>query len=164
MLHTLYTDNKGHGSEVELVPDLKDDRDKEAYVRKRTQWHLLDREVCIVAFAGLLGIGVKNFYRDVHLAIDGRRALDHDGPLHPKETPQMDVCHQFFRDLYMSAAEPLPQGTPSRFAKDDLSDDSDDLEDWNPDRPVVELVLHMQDSAPDVHVRKIPHSLSLIHI
>ena len=75
LLHTLYTDNKGHGSEVELVPDLKDDRDQEAYVRKRTQWHLLDREVCIFAFARFLGIGVKKLYRGVHLAIDGRRAL-----------------------------------------------------------------------------------------
>ena len=30
LLHTLYTDHKGDGLEVELVPELKDDRGQEA--------------------------------------------------------------------------------------------------------------------------------------
>ena len=119
MLHTMYTNEAasqvqgptGHGP------------------KSRQQWYILGRRVCVYGFVALLGISENKLYKDIRLAIDCRRSLDDSGPIHPRNTPQLDLCHHFFRQLYTSAAEVLPKsGTHGvGYSSEDESDELDGL-------------------------------------
>ena len=131
LLHTMYTNEaasqvrgpSGHGP------------------RPRQQWYILGRHVCVPGFVALLGISEKKLYKDIRLAIDGRRSLDDNGPIHPRNTPQLDLCHHFFRQLYTSAAEVLPTRPPQTHGPGDSSgDEFDELDGWTPDKFEVDIV------------------------
>ena len=133
MVHTMYT-SECQSLEQCDVPGPG--------ARCRHQWQILGHEVCVPAFCDLLGISCKKLYKDIRLAIDGRRSLDNAGPIHPRATPQLDMCHHFFRQLYTSAAEVLPTA-PLRAEGDDedsSEDESDELDGWTPDRPLVDII------------------------
>ena len=99
MLHTMYT-----GVSSPEVPGPG--------ATCRHQWQILGHDVCVPAFCDLLGISCKKLYKDIRLAVDGRRSVDGAG-IHPRCTPQLDMCHHFFRQLYISAAEVCPQHHPT---------------------------------------------------
>ena len=51
--------------------------------------------VCLLS-AIYWGSAARN-YTKIRLAIDGRRSVDDAGPIHPRGTPQLYMCHHFFR-------------------------------------------------------------------
>ena len=132
MLHTMYTNEAA--SQVQ-GPSIGP--------KARQKWYILGHRVCVNGFVTLLGISERKLYKDIRLGIDGRCALDEDGSIRQscRLTPQMDICHHFFRKLYTSAAEVLPTGQPRTNSGDDSSEDEqDNLDGWTPDRLQVELV------------------------
>ena len=130
MLHTMYT----NGAASESGPQVSGPR-------SRHDWYILGHQVCVHAFCTLLGISTRKLYKDIRLVIDGRRSLDDAGPLHPRNTPQLDLCHHFFRQLYISAAEVLPVSLPSvGGGPEDSDDEQDELDGWSPDRPLLDVI------------------------
>lgn len=156
LLHTMYTNNTPSRAGFEVPsPSAKQ------------EWHILGRKVCVRGFCSVLGINARRLYKDIRLTIDGRRRLDDLGPIDPKATPQLDVCHHFFRRLYTSAAEVLPTGRPRAAGGEDSSEDEgDELDGWTPDRSLVDVV---GDSLGDIDpaqlaVRQLPlFSLADLH-
>lgn len=146
MLHTMYTSeaaSQASGLEVHEP-------------RSRHDWYILGNKVCVNGFCNLLGISSKKLYKDIRLALDGRRSLDDAGPIHPRSTPQLDMCHHFFRELYTSAAEVLPTSHAVRRSEvlgDSSEDEQDELDGWTPDRPLIEIV---GDSIGDLDPCQLP--------
>ena len=134
MVHTMYTS--------EAAAEVSDPQVSGPTSRQsRHDWYILGHQVCVRAFANLLGISTKKLYKDIRLAIDARRSLDDSGPIYPRGTPQLDLCHHFFRQLYTSAAEVLPTAPPHlRGDTEDSSDEQDELDGWSPDRPLIDIV------------------------
>ena len=134
MLHTMYTSDA-----ASQCPEVSG---PVCGPKSRHDWHILGHKVCVRGFCDLLGISSKKLYKDIRLAIDLRRNLDNAGPVHPRGTPQRDICHHFFRQLYTSAAEPLPTGRPH--ARGDMEESSDDEQDeldgWLPGRSLVDII------------------------
>ena len=94
MLHTMYTNE---AATQEQGPEVSDPQVSGPRSRlSRHDWYILGHQVCVRAFANLMGIGGNKLYKDIRLAIDGRRCLDDSGPIHPRSTPQLDLCHHFF--------------------------------------------------------------------
>ena len=89
-------------------------------------------------------------YKDIRLAIDGRRNVDNAGPIHPRRTPQLDMCHHFFHQLYTSAAEVLPTAPPCAEGDDEYSsqDASDELDGWTPERYLVDVIGDLDPLTP----------------
>ena len=149
MLHTMYT---GEVAPQTSGPTVQGPR-------SRRNWYIFGHKVCITAFTALLGISCRTLYRDIKLTLDGRRKLDDAGPLHPRHSPQLDICHHFFRALYSSAAEFLPVSQPrSGSGLEDSDDEQDELAGWSPDKPVVDLIGDsLGDLDPDhLRVRELP--------
>ena len=137
MLHTMYT------SEAASQVSSSDDHSPQVQgPRSRHDWYILGHKVCVHAFCTLLGISTRKLYKDIRLVVDARRSLDDAGPLHPRRTPQLDMCHHFFRQLYTSAAEVLPVSVPRirDGPEDDSDDEQDELDGWSPDRPLLDIV------------------------
>ncbi len=99
LLHSLY--------ETASLGSTSDFEQDEVHVARRTQWVLCGVEVCYVAFCILLGIGVKSGRKMAQGVVDMRRGLD-QAPPPAREAKQTNRVHQFFLELYMSAAESLP--------------------------------------------------------
>ena len=165
MLHTMYTHsdpNSTHSGprSVSEVPGLRSAqsglRSAQAGPR-RTSWFLMGRPVCVKGFAALLGIGQTTLYREVHMCLDRRRSIEDEGRIVVLDAPQTLVCNSFFRDVYASAAEPLPQGKPLRVG--DAVDDDDDF-DWQPEIDPMALVARTQgrEGGLGVVMREIPHN------
>ena len=134
MVHTMYTTSEGQSLEQCAVPGPG--------TKCRHQWQILSHNVCVAAFCDLLGTSNKKLYKDIKLAIDCLRTLDDAGPIHPRRTPQLHMCHHFFRALYTSAAEVLPTAAPGAEGDDEDSsqDASDELDGWTPERPLVDVI------------------------
>ena len=132
LLHTMYT---GEAASQVSGPEVQGRR-------TRHDWYILGHKLCVHAFCTLLGISSRKLYKDVRLAIDARRNLDDAGRLCPRSTPQLDMCHHFFRQLYTSAAEVLPVSLPRSGGnpEDSSDDEQDELDGWSPDRPLVDIV------------------------
>ena len=136
-------------------PEAQEERRR----RPRTQWLFKGQQVCSKAFCSLLGIGQERLYKDIALTLDMRSYV---GRSLPRECPKLEICERFFRDLYSSAAEPLPyefhihkgsdsevQGPGSGPTSNDDSEDEGSEEDhvsakicqdWNPDKPLHEII------------------------
>jgi hypothetical protein len=71
-------------------------------------WTLLGCRVCLPVWVRILGTSARWVRRAVHEIPDLRTQRANLCSL-PKPTPQSDRCDRFFRRLYMSAAEPLPE-------------------------------------------------------
>ena len=149
MLHTMYTG--------EVAPQTSGPQ--VSGPRSRHTWYIFGHQVCITAFTMLLGISCKKLYKDIKLTLDGRRKLDDEGPLHPRHSPQLSICHQFFRELYSSAAEVMPVSHPRNGSgHEDSDDEQDELAGWSNDRPLVEIIGDsLGDLDPDhLRVRELP--------
>ena len=78
----------------------------------RQQWYIIGRRLRARCFVALLGIGEEILYKDIRLAIDGRRYLLYGGcPMHAMSTPHIHMRHHFFRQLHSLVAEALPKYT-----------------------------------------------------
>ena len=156
LVHTMYTHeaaSQASGPEVHN-PQIPGPR-------SRHDWYILGHKVCVHAFCALLGISSKKLYKDIRLVIDTRRSLDDAGPLHPRSSPQLELCHHFFRQLYTSAAEVLPVAVPDigRGPEDSSDDEQDGLDGWSPERPLLDIV---GDSVGDLDpTRLTPRQLPL---
>jgi ferredoxin len=71
-------------------------------------WSLLGRRVCLPVWVRILGTSARWVRKAVQEIPDLRTQRANLRSL-PKPTPQGDRCDRFFRQLYMSAAEPLPE-------------------------------------------------------
>jgi hypothetical protein len=74
----------------------------------KRRWSLLGRRVCLPVWVRILGTSARWVRKAVHEIPDLRTQRANLCSL-PKPTPQSDRCDRFFRQLYMSAAEPLPE-------------------------------------------------------
>ena len=89
-----------------------DNPSEEDTIAERTHWHLCSVRVCYKAICSLLGISRRTGTKYAHGALDMRTSLGDDGgPCHgrqQREAAQSLRVHQFFLELYHSAAESLP--------------------------------------------------------
>ena len=152
-LHTLY-----HSDSEGLRDTSAPSCDMEATARK-TRWHLLGQKVCVKGFAALLGMAPRTLYKQVSQALDMRRAIGDAGRLaERRDAPQRQICHTFFQNLYLSAAEPLPQGQPVKF-NDDSDDECDGLAQWTADKTLMDLATELCGSfTAGVPMREMPFS------
>ena len=67
----------------------------------RTTWSVCGHQVCLDAFCKVLGSHKSTIY-------DMARGIPCQRILRPRESVQTHRVHQFFLELYMSAAEPMP--------------------------------------------------------
>ena len=119
--------------------------------KNQTIWNLLGRVVCVRGFCALLGMTQRTFYREINGALDLRRRIDELGALRPREKAQSAVCDRFFHDVYITCAEPLPQGSGT-----DRDADDSDLEAWVHEKAVVELTADVSHGQLDLTAREIP--------
>ncbi len=107
LLHSLYTKNADSASPLAASTDTdfngRFDGEFTAPRRsRRHQWAMRGQDVWRVAFCTLLGIGRNCLQKSAHGI---PRHLDEP---RCREAPQRDRVHQFFLELYMSAAESMP--------------------------------------------------------
>ena len=93
----------------------------------------------------------KTFYREINGALDLRRRIDELGALRPREKAQSAVCDRFFHDVYVTCAEPLPQGSGT-----DRDADDSDLEARAHEKAVVELTADVAGGELDLTARQVP--------
>ena len=92
------------------------------------------------------------------LPFNGRRyLLDGGGPMHGRATPQLDMCHHFFRQLYTSVSEVLPTYTTNGVGHSS-EHEYDELTGWTHHRLVTDIVADTLDDlgARHLSVRKLP--------
>lgn len=157
VLHTMYTGDTAMGDPcppssggISLATPFPHS------VGTRQSWNLLGRKICVTGFCALLGVSCRTLYKDIKFAVDGRRKLDEEGPMHSRATPQADVVHHFFRHLYASAAEALPTAprVDDGASMSSMSEDEQDsLAGWTPDRPLLDIV---GDSIGDMDPARLP--------
>ena len=71
--------------------------------RGKTRWSICGQEVCKEAFCKVVGVTQRSLYNMTKgLCGSMSRASA------PRDSPQHQLVNQFFLELYMSAAEPLP--------------------------------------------------------
>ena len=119
--------------------------------KSQTIWTVLGRVLCVRGFCAILGMTARTFYREVNGALDLRTKLDDIGALRQRGKEQYAVCDRFFHDVYITCAEPLPQGD----GKDRNVDDSD-LEAWVHEKAAVELTADVSHAELDLTAREIP--------
>ncbi|CAJ1426268.1 unnamed protein product, partial [Effrenium voratum] len=82
-----------------------DDRQQEREI-ERHHWKLNDKQVCFRGFCQLLGVSAKTVCRMIHGAPDMRVGEHQPGT---RSHPQRDFINYFFTELYLCAAEDLPE-------------------------------------------------------
>ena len=153
-----------------LLNNLYDRGDpEEDALQLRTRWMLCGQDVCRRGFLAAMGISPQKLCA----ASKGISGTVRRKPA-PKEARQAELVHQFFLELYMSAAEPLPHeaymvGTgvdDSVLADDDpwnskvgrQSSDEEVVEDWCPDRGAPAVIQDFLGKDIGVSRRYLPHA------
>ena len=176
LLHSLYMD--GTGSCLSREPCGSVDEDEMLAVKsheRRHQWAINGHDVCRPAFCSLIGIGHNSLEKLARGVPDVRRELG-ESPTH--EAPQRDRVHQFFLELYMSAAESMPHDADfmvngsadasiddenaskdtSIATRTDATEDEDQVVDiWNPDKPLTSVIMDFVVRRP-MPRRWLPHT------
>lgn len=125
---------------------------------RRVNWRLCGQDVCKHAFVTISGIGTRTLY-NMTKGIDGSLLRESAGP---RSRPQCDIVSQFFLELYMSAAEPLPHefkvvgGTVDECNDDEYLDAID--EEWNPERSVPAVISALLGTETGLPRRFISHN------
>ena len=135
LIHTMYNMNSQQSGTVDqpFLPEWKDrttdkcdavvnkdesplwsDDEFPKEVARRTQWKLMNTEVCMEAFYRLLGMGKHRLLNCMAGALDMRQS-PHKIP-GSKERSQFHICWRFLAELYVSSGEASP--TEFRSAKD----------------------------------------------
>jgi hypothetical protein len=147
------------------------------------EWHLCNKKVCFANFCILLGTSNKTIRKQITQSIDLRKSMPGEALCRPR--PQSEAIDYFFRELYQSAAEPLPEqkrrGRTHKSIDADISWDDgpweldtkalaenfEELDGWQPDAPTVQgmvaLTVASQAHVVGVPIRYLPHG-SMCHL
>lgn len=137
-----------HDPEKELTDLEKEASHPQQHGKMRVQWSLCGRRVCFHVWTRLLGTSHTWVHNSLHAVPDMRRSIIGHGDEYcpaARDRPQTDLCHQYFLELYQSAAEPLPEDAqcaeaqgpeiPGEGADPWAAVPPDAADTWNPDAP-----------------------------
>ena len=105
----------------------------------RTTWSLCGRAICKTAFVAIVAMSSRTLY---HMT-QGICSHSLRTP-NPRESAQAHLVNQFFLELYMSAAEPLPHEfkvvAGDGHQQDDEAEPWEIDDDWCPERSVPQVI------------------------
>lgn len=147
---------------VDEEPGIED----ECKLRTKAQWFLLGIRVSVSCLASMLGISERKLFNFIN-GVPDRRKEPFSTVKHHHHEFSGQVVHQFFWELYKSAAEDLPEDPiPTLSNVDDAirSDKAnvpevfDDIPEWTPNDLATDLLaLHNDNSETVLRPRKIQH-------